>query len=222
MSRFLISALLLIQIPSLMAANLKTWVTENKPEQVVADFQKLPHHELFCKNATWGSSEPISVGSKFKTFYSKEFYKLFLWAQCITPLNTPPHYQDLDYNFFWDIRFGLPKHGVDNREGTIEAKAIRIQSVKFQGPSKATVKVLFNFGTLKNLPTTYTVIQEDRQWKIDDIAPSGDFVEGANEDQQDSLLKHSKSIKTEMKNNYRKAEARYLKEQSIKTSTQKP
>lgn len=93
------------------------------------------------------------------------------------------------------------------------ATNIRVQPANFRGPNKAIIKVLYDFGTLKNIVTIYTLIREDGKWKIDDIVPKGDFKEGSDEE---PYLQFSKSIKTEMQNNYRKAEMRYQQEQAKK------
>ena len=66
---------------------------------------------------------------------------------------------------------------------------------------------------------TYSLIREDGHWKIDDIAPKGDFVE---EGDQEPFLEHSDSIKTDMQNNYRAAEERYQQEQAKKNAVSKP
>lgn len=190
------------------------------PEQVVSAFQKLPHYEMFCKDKTWGGVEPIKVGAKFKSYLSQKFFKLFLWSQCVEP-DFPPRYFELDAPILWEIRYGFTITGLLGEESIVVTN-VRVQSAKFRGTDTASVKVLYDFGTLKNLPTTYTVNRENGQWKIDDIAPKGDYAESRNEDQQDSFLRHSKSIKTEMQRNYRKAEVRYQQEQTKKRVAPKP
>jgi hypothetical protein len=111
------------------------------------------------------------------------------------------------------IRFGTGQ----GYGGTYPATNVRIQLVKNQGAEKAIVKVLFDLVVyaLKNLTTTYTLIREDGHWKIDDIAPKGDCRQG--DEDYDAVLEHSDSIKTDMQNNYRAAEERYLQEQAKKT-----
>ena len=183
-------------------------------EQVVSAFQKLPHYELFCEDKTWGSAEPIKVGAKFEQFLTKEFYRLFLWTECGQP-KIPADLVDLEGATTWDIRFGFGYSGVQNEQSVI-AENIRVQKARLQGSDKAAVKVLYDFGTLKDNVTTYTVIREDGQWKIDDIAPEGYASE------MEELLESSKSIKTDMQNNYRAAEKRYKQEQAKKGTASKP
>ena len=178
------------------------------PVQVVAALQKIPHYEIFCEDETWGSTEPINVGAKFKSYLSKNFYKLFMWSQCVEP-EMPPFYVDLNNKFLWDIRFGFENGGREDMEDNV-----RIQSAQYKGADKAIVKVMYDFGTLKNLTTTYTLIREDGHWKIDDIAPKGDFRKDIED--YDAVLEHSDSIKTDMQKFYRAAEERYKREQSKK------
>jgi hypothetical protein len=179
------------------------------PVQVVAALQKIPHYEIFCEDETWGSTEPIKVGAKFAPYLSKNFYKLFMWSQCVEP-EMPPFYVDLSNKFLWDIRFGFENGGREDMEDNV-----RVRPAKTKGSDKAIVKVLYDFGTLKNLVTTYTLIREDGHWKIDDIAPKGDYVE---EGEQEPHLEHSDSIKTDMQNNYDAAERRYQQEKAKKSA----
>jgi hypothetical protein len=79
--------------------------------------------------------------------------------------------------------------------------------------------LLFDHGRLKNNNTTYTLIREDGHWKIDDIAPKGDFK--PDDEDYDAVLEHSDSIKTDMQNNYRAAEERYQQEQAGKSAPKK-
>ncbi len=191
---------------------------ESNPEQIVKAFQKLPHHELFCKDGTWGDREPLKVGVKFEHHFSKALYKLFIWSQCGKPSAPPPHYQDLDDYISWDIRFGFPFSPLTGSEG-VSATNVRVQPAKFRGPDKAVINVLFGLGPPENTITTYTVIREDGKWKIDDIAPQGYTTGGA---EPEVIWRGSKSVKTEMQNNYRKAEARYQQELAKKRLGSKP
>lgn len=183
------------------------------PMLVVSEFQKFQHYEIFCKSGWKGSTEPIKVGKKFESYLSKEFNKLFLWSQCVEP-EFPPFYEDLNNKFLWDIRFG-------NQGDIQKVKNIRIKPVQYQGPDKASVILIFDPTNyeLKNIVTTYTLIREDGHWKIDDIAPKGDFKEG--DENYDAALKHSASIKTDMQNNYNAALERYKKEQALKGTSLK-
>lgn len=186
---------------------------ETNPMQVAAAFQKIPHYEMFCQTEVWESVEPIKVGEKFKEYLSQKFYRLFQWSQCVEP-EIPPHYREREFKgvIYWDFRFGFSYSGMTG-ENSILAENIRLQKAKLYGTDKATIKVLYDFGTLKNLVTTYTLIREDGHWKIDDIAPKGDYVE---EGDQEPFLEHSDSIKTDMQKNYDAAEARYKLEQAKK------
>lgn len=185
------------------------------PVQVVNMFQKLPPYEMFCENENRGSAEPIKVGEKFNIYLSNQFYKLFLWSQCGEP-EVPPHYKGREFTgvIYFDIRFGfgLASSGANSAK----VKNIRIKPAKFQGSDKATVKLIFDPTNyeLNNIVTIYTLIREDGKWKIDDIAPKGDFKEG--DENYDAALEHSDSIKTDMQNNYIAAMARYNKEQAQK------
>lgn len=185
------------------------------PVQVVLAFQRVPHYEMFCHVEDEGGAEPLKVGEKFKSYLSKDFYKLFLWSQCVEP-EIPPHYVEI-HAIYWDIRFGSG-HGYG---GTYPVANIRIKLAK-QGIDKAIVKVLFDpvAFPLKNITTTYTLIREDGHWKIDDIAPQGDFRK--DDEDYDTMLEHSDSIKTDMQNNYNAAAARYEQEQSKKNAVTKP
>jgi hypothetical protein len=100
-------------------------------------------------------------------------------------------------------------------EKSVIAENIRVQKVKLKGADKTIVKVMYDFGSLKNLVTTYILIREGGLWKIDDIAPKGDFRK--DDEDYDAALEHSESIKTDMQNNYNAAEKRYLEEQAKKS-----
>ena len=78
-----------------------------RPEQVVAEFQKLPHYEMFCKDERWRGVVPAKLKEKYNNFFSKEFYKIFLWSECVDP-KYPPHYGGLYKALYFDIRFSIP------------------------------------------------------------------------------------------------------------------
>lgn len=181
------------------------------PVQVVNIFQKLPPYEMFCENENRGSAEPIKVGEKFNIYLSNQFYKLFLWSQCGEP-EVPPHYKGREFTgvIYFDIRFGFGL--ASSGEDTPKVKNIRIKPAQFRGPVNATVKLIFDPTNyeLKNIVTLYTLIREDGHWKIDDIAPKGDFKEG--DENYDAALEHSDSIKTDMQKNYNAAMKRYQEE----------
>ena len=217
MIRILLSALLCLfmYVPiTTLGATQETKVTT--PIQVVAAFQKIPHYEMFCADNTRRSTAPIKIGKEFDSFLSKDLLKLFMWEECDVP-KTPPHDESSYSGITWDIRFGISSAAIG--EESVIAENIRVQPAKPQAPDKTTVKVLYDFGTLKNLTTTYTLIREDGHWKVDDIAPKGDYVEDGD---QEPYLAHSDSIKTDMQNNYRAAEERYQQEQAKKSAVSKP
>lgn len=189
------------------------------PETVVTAFQKLPSYELQCQDESQSGAQPVKVGSKFQFFFNKEFYEIFMWAQCAKP-NVPPHYMELRDAIDWDVRYGLGQHLFGDKN-TPAIKNIRIHPAKYQGTDTATVDVAFDVMTAHtwSVPfTTYTLIREDGQWKINDIAPHGDTPENS---EQEPALEHSDSIKTDMLNNYRAAEERYKQEQTGKSSPKK-
>ena len=201
---------ILILLLTMLATSTTAHATDiPSPEQVVAVFQKVPHYEMFCQDESWGNAEPIKIGEKFKVYFSKEFYKLFLWAQCGQP-EMPPHYGELYSMFYYDIRFSIHERELE-LENTYLAKDILIQRKKINEPYKAILGVHFTYRKTKMF-TSYTLIQEDGQWKIDDIAPQADYVKDSDMDTYD----HSDSIKTDMQNNYRAAEDRYKQEQAKK------
>jgi hypothetical protein len=208
MTRIFLSALcyLLLYVPATtIGASLET--VAQPPVQVVAAFQQIPHYEMFCADETRRSTAPIKIAKKFESLFSRELLKLFLWEECGVP-ETPPHDESSYSGITWDIRFGISSAAIG--EDSVIAENIRPQKAKLYGADKATVKILYDFGTLKNLVTTYTLIREDGHWKIDDLAPKGYATE------MEELLHSSDSIKTDMQNNYRAAEERYKREQSKK------
>jgi hypothetical protein len=209
MIREFIAAILLFFLSStLLAENLSNLIEIKSPEKIVGAFQKIPHYELFCHDNTWGGTEPIKVGTKFQSFLSKDFYKLFLWSQCVEP-DMPPRYTGGNGVILWDIRFGFSFTGILNEQSVI-TRNVRVQKPKLQGSDKAIVKVLYDFNR-NNTVTVYTLIREDGQWKIDDISPKGDGTE-----MSESSVYFSDSVKTDMQNNYNAAMKRYNKEQAQK------
>ena len=195
-------------------------VDAQSPEQVVASFQKFPYYAMFCKDKKLGREEPIKVGSKFKPYFSNNFYKLFLWIECGQPEIPPRHdgYGQIEgwepqSIRSWDIRFAIAgEREVPNAESVL-AENIRVLPTKLQGPDKAIVNVLFDYDR-EDTVTIYTLIREAGQWKIDDIAPT---CAGAEE-----IIDCSDSIKTDMQNNYNAALARYKKEQAKQNAVPKP
>lgn len=180
------------------------------PDQVVTEFQKLTHHELFCYDENWAGDDTLREGDKFRTYFSRELFKLFMWAQCFKPY-VPPHYSELNNSLTYDIRFSIDGGNVNHSGNTIIANNIRISSAKKQGSNKAIVVVRFNYQEVK-MSTNYTLILEDGLWKIDDIAPQADSVKNKDFEGWPS----SDSIKAEMQKNYNAAMERYNQEQGKK------
>jgi hypothetical protein len=211
----LLLTILIMALP--IATNYANAADTTSPEKVVAEFQKVPHYEMFCKDENWKGVEPNKVREKFKTYFSKELFRLFMWSECFEP-DTPDHYGELNSNFYYDIRFSISYMDV-YIEKTYLVKDILIRLPKRQSKDKAIVNVNFNFGSTKMF-TSYTLIREDGQWKIDDIAPQANYIKNPkNEEEEyanDGALDHSDSIKTDMQNNYRAAEERYKQEQAKK------
>jgi hypothetical protein len=178
------------------------------PEQVVAEFQKLPHEELFCQDKSWIGDESIRVSEKFKKYFSNKFFSLYMWAECYKP-STPPHYSEMDNYFDFDIRYSMP--GSDIRlENVFLAKNIQVKKIKNNLANKAFIEVKYSYQTTGT--TNYTLIREDGQWKIDDIAPRSNYVKGSGEE----YYGISDSIKADMQKNYNAAMERYNKEQAKK------
>jgi len=213
MSRILLTLFLwafLLVTNSVLSAPLEAGI--KRPEQLVLPFQEIPPYEFLCIDEIRGSAKPDKVGAKFTTYLSKEFYKLFLWTQCGEP-EIPPRYDgQLDNMFYWDIRFGN-----DGESSKPKATNIRLNPTKYQGSDKAIIKLIFDLGIYENITTTYTLIREDGHWKIDDIAPKGDPV--TKENDGDTVLERSNSIKTDMQKNYNAALAHYNKEQAQQNTT---
>lgn len=70
----------------------------------------------------------------------------------------------------------------------------------------ASVTVLYDWGSKKNLSTRYTLIREDQQWKINDIALKRYSTEA------EEILPSSKSLKAELQAAYKRAVAACLKD----------
>jgi hypothetical protein len=132
-----------------------------------------------------------------------------MWTECVEP-NTPLHYGDIRTDFSYDVRFSIPYSDL-LLEKTYLAKDIHIRLIKNQGRDKAIVNVNSNYLGTKMF-TSYTLIRENGQWKIDDIAPQADYVKGSDMDTFD----HSDSIKADMQGFYRAAVERYKQEQARK------
>ena len=188
------------------------------PEQVVTPFQKLPHYEMSCQDESKEHAKPSKISEELVSYFSKEYLRLFLWSQCFAP-EIPPHYSysergDEEGFLNYDIRFGTDSYW-DEDAANSYIENIRVQKAQFTGADKATIKVLY--GNHKpDMYATYTLIREDGQWKIDDIAPQGDY-DANDEYQEDTALAHSDSTKADMQTSYGKANARYQKEKPSQT-----
>lgn len=209
-SNFLLTMLVSVL---LIAATTSHAADTPSPEQVVAEFQKVPHYVMFCLDERQGgrdsTDEEVNLEEIYEKYFSKEFNKLFMWNKCSEP-DFPPKFSDvLNYSLDHDFRFGIPSMGLLG-EKIVVAKNIRTQAAKQKTADKAIVKVLYGFGSAKNLVATYTLIREEGRWKIDDIALKGYATE------VEEVLPGSSSIKTDIQNYYRAAEEHYQREQAKK------
>ena len=192
----------------------------SSPEQVVAEFQKLPRSEMFCLDESWNAGAAIpTIKKNFQSKLSKDLYKLFLWSECVEP-EVPPHYGDLYNAFYYDIRFSIPVISGHKNNRPSPISDIRIATIKNNNPAQTIVRVDFsNKGT--KMFTRYTLIQEDGSWKIDDISPQATFVNGRQpaDNYGYEIADYnfsSDSIKTDMQKNYDAAMKRYTQEQGAK------
>ena len=173
----------------------------------VHEIVSMTENEAFCLAEDWtggfNQSRPNGVvpilEPKFRRLFSKQFFTLFMWIQCGKPrdfrtINT-------ERSYYWDFRYGIPEK---SSKGDITN--IRVLPPKQIKMDVASVTVLYDWGSKKNLSTRYTLIREDQQWKIDDIALKGYNTEA------EEILPGSKSLKTELQAAYKRAEAKYQKD----------
>ena len=125
-----------------------------------------------------------------------------MWIQCVTPKHIETIAREKSYYF--DFRYGTQAMG-----GSDGVKHIRIGASRPAEKGRVTVRVLWDYGTLKNVWTNYTLVNENGDWKIDDIAPQGYTTGGA---EPEILLRGSKSLKKELGEAYRRAETKYRQE----------
>ena len=189
------------------------------PEQVIANFQKLPHYEMFCKDERWRGVVPAKFDDEYQSYFSNGFYKLFFWSACGQP-KIPPRYAFMENNFSYDIRFSIPYQDLYRRKTVNFAENIQIKTISNTRTDQSIIGVGFTYDGTK-MSTRYTLIREDGQWKIDDIAPRSTFVgkREASDPDGNEITEYSfssDSIKAEMQKNYNAAMARYNKEQAQK------
>jgi len=183
---------------------------------LVEEFQTLPKQDLFCAEQDWTRDTRSSENSmllkrmipKYKHFFSKEFYRLFMWVQCYVP-ETPPQitrglykYNISPEGYYRDFRFGT-QADEDNPTDTI-----RVLPPRSVEADRMTVRVTYAW----QLWTDYTLVREDGAWKIDDMAPKAVRTE------METLHWGSKSLKRDLQIVYRLSEEQYRKEQSSKKS----
>ena len=190
---------------------------QREPESIesartpVQAFQRMPPQEVFCSVENWETGEngvPEILMPKFDKLFGKEMLRLFVWANCRKPKF--PHMLETERSFFWDFRYGTP--GKSSEGDIVNIRVLPAKQIK---DGRARVTVLYDWGTKKNLMTLYTLIREDGQWKIDDIALKGYSTE------MEEYLPSSKSLKTELQAAYKRAEEKYLKDQQSGAARQK-
>ena len=179
---------------------------------VVENFQKVPAHFLLCSDDRWEVNPEISI-PKIRQFLGGEMLRLFSWIQCGEPPQPSPLKKERSY--YWDFRNGLPQ--AESSYSKSRVKNLRVTQGKILSRNRAVIKAIFNFYLIedKEMSTTYTLIREDNKWKIDDIALKGYSTE------MEEILPGSKSLKTELQAAYKRAEAKYQKDQQNKTGKKK-
>ena len=170
-------------------------------KRIVEEFQKIPEHWPICSDANWEVDDtPGGVTRGMQRYLSTEMMRLFKWIQCDDPQHLNAIAQER--NFSWDFRYGTPRG-----KGALDSiKIIRIQPPKSVAPNRSIVVVNYENGSDKNLWTRYTLIRENGEWKIDDIALKGYSTE------MEEILPSSKSLKIELQAAYKRAEAACLKD----------
>jgi len=181
---------------------------------LVEQFQAVPAEHMFCsarseRGFRWergGDSERVLP--ELSRYFSSEMQRLFAWALCDIPKLPEPTMAERSFN--WDFRYGLSE--TESTSQPSRAENVKILTPHGQKDSKIIVRVLFNFYLTENtsLQTTYTLIKENGQWKIDDIALKGYQTE------EEEILPGSKSLKTELQAAYKRAEAKCGREPACK------
>lgn len=177
---------------------------ESAVVEPVHEIVSMPENEIFCLAEDWtggfNRSRPNGVvpifEPKFRRLFSKEFFTLFMWIQCGKPRDFRTINKERSY--YWDFRYGIPE-----KSSKDDITNIRVLPPKKVKMNVANVIVLYDWGSKKSLSTRYTLIREDSQWKIDDIALKGYSTE------MEEILPGSKSLKVELKAAFKRAEAKY-------------
>jgi hypothetical protein len=181
-------------------------------QEVVKDFNMLPNHLVFCAQTNFDLGDFNELKPILQTFFSAEFFKLFVWARCYLPNRTTE-----PDGYLWDFRYGLSMTE-SNYGDEIRVKNVKVLPAIALPKNRAQVKVTYNFYQAENekLITTYTLIVEDGAWKIDDIALKG-FVLNKGTDAEEVVLPVSKSLKKELLVDFEEAETKYKQEQDAKS-----
>ena len=203
MKRYLL-VLILIAVP--LFGYGKYVVAGNSVEEtriVVEKFQKIPAHILFCFHDKW-DNDTASTMPVMQSFLSNKMLRLFAWIQCETPSYLRP--LDRERSYYWDFRYGTKAQG-----GSDNVKNIRIQPAQVRSGGRIMIQVLWDDGDIKDTWARYTLIHENGEWKIDDIALKGYKTE------MEEFLPSTKSLKTELQATYKRAEAKCLQDPKCKT-----
>lgn len=173
--------------------------------RLVQKFQQVPARHMFCSETRMESADaPEVILPQITHFLSQELLKFFAWIQCEQPGQPKPLKNDNSYR--WDFRYGLSITASNDYESHINN--LRVQTGQIQANKSIRVKVVFNSDVVGDIPlyTIYTLIRENGEWKIDDIALKGYSTE------MEEILPGSKSLKTEFQAAYKRAEAACLKD----------
>ncbi len=181
--------------------------TTKEARFVVERFQKVPANILFCDHDRWDADPELALPI-MRGFLSNEMLHLYSWIQCSEPSYIRP--LDKERYFRWDFRYGTQAQG-----GSDYVKNIRIRPTQAAPGKQVQVQVLWDNGDIKNTWARYTLIREDGQWRIDDIALKG-YSSNVEE-----YLPGTKSLKTELQAAYKRAEAKCLQEPKCKTKMSK-
>lgn len=211
-------ATLVFFLCALMLASQQVVAQAVSPEQLVREFQRQTHAEMDCRGSD-GARKPQLVGPKMAGSLSHDFYKVFMRVQCDMRLSLLSNLHDLRVALPWDMRFGFTFGMMGGSElKSVLATNIRAKTLRSPTDGKALVKVLYDGLGFKDLTATYTVIREDGQWKIDDIAVKG-YTTGGGE--PEVLVYGSKSIKAEMQATYQRAEAKCMQDSKCRVKLNK-
>lgn len=191
-------------------------------EKTVAQFLKVPAEHMFCsdRGLPW---EPGGDGEKvlpeMAHFLSAEMLRLFGWIHCGTPEYPTPSMRESN-KYYWDFRYGLRQSESDSEPSRV--RNLRILSPRMGANQNINITTLFNFYSAGNadLVTTYSLVYENGQWKIDDIALKG-YVIDMGTMGKEPLLPSSKSLKTELQAAYKRAETKCLQDPQCRVKLSK-